>query len=196
MRLREAGYEACCREALGDKRIGPFVSRLLAKRIEEKGECGAAANEIQRLSIAAVVKSTMFTGVGPQDLDREIARVASQKHHAALGTLHCSPNQRPRFRDAFQHRGLSRRHYAVSEFLGCRQAPIPDLRLIGLHRTRMRRQYADSNRSYQRGHRSKLDQQPAYLMATMEVRARLAWFILRSSWELVEEKDVMEQGSC
>ena len=72
MRFREAGHEACCRKALGGKRIGPFASRLLAKRIEKNGECGAAADEIQRLSIAAVVKSPMFTVVSPQDLDKTL----------------------------------------------------------------------------------------------------------------------------
>ena len=115
--------------------------------------------------------------------------MASQKRHAVLGPLHCGPDQRPRFRDAFQHRGLSRRHYAISEFLGCRRAPIPDLRLIGLHRTKMRRRYADSNWSYQRGHRSKLDQQPAYLMVTMD--GSRASFVVHYSalrGELVEKK--------
>lgn len=196
MRFREAGHEACCRKALGGKRIGPFASRLLAKRIEKNGECGAAADEIQRLSIAAVVKSPMFTVVSPQDLDREITCVGSQKRHAVLGPLHCSPDQRPRVRDAFQHRRLSRRHYSISEFLGCRRAPIPDLRLIGLHRTKMRRRYADSNRSYQRGHRSKLDQQPAYLMATMDGSPAIAvvhYSALRG--ELVEKKDAMQRGA-
>jgi hypothetical protein len=194
MRLREAGYKACCREALGGKRIGPFASRLLAKRIEENGECGAAADEIQRLSIAAVVKSPMFTGVSPQDLDREITRVASQKRHAVLGAQHCSPNQRPRFRDAFQHRGLSRRHNAISELPGCRRAPIPDLQPIGIHRTKMRRRYADSNRSYQRGHRSRLIQQPACLIATMEWFARDCCRPTPLRGQLVEKKDAMQQG--
>ena len=146
MRLREAGYEACCREALGDKRIGPFVSRLLAKRIDENGECGAAANEIQRLSIAAVVKTPLFTGISPKDLDREVTCVAAQKRNAALGTMPCGPYQRPSDSDAFQHRRFSRRYNVISEYLGCKRTTVPDLRVIDLHRTRMRRRLDDRNR--------------------------------------------------
>ena len=46
MSLREAGQEPRCRKALDGKRIGPFASELLAKRMKENGECGAAADEI------------------------------------------------------------------------------------------------------------------------------------------------------
>ena len=126
MGLSEARDEALSDQSLRNHCIWPLCAFLIAKAGDEPGKITFAANEVQRLAVAAVVKAALFLRVGAEHFGEGVTGARREDCHAAVWIRACGNNQLPFARNSAQNYRLPVRNDFPQELLRRGAGPVGD----------------------------------------------------------------------